>query len=312
MDPLTLQPAATFSHRRLTELLNQAYAGYFIPVRFDAFQLAMMCDDMDVDLARSIVAVAEGVSAGAAVDVPAGVPVGAPVGMALLSVRGSEGWVSAVGVCPAWRRRGVGRAILQRIQRYAREAGLDVLRLEVLEQNRAGLGLYSSLGFATTRDLLVLKRPPGLDLPEPLRSLDLRLVRPQKLLKHHAEFHEVDPSWQRRPRSLQKRAPRVQGQALFHDGRLAGYVLFQTQTETILVLDLAVHPEMPGRVELGRRLLLSLHAEAPALGGYIINVPAEDPLLRAFTDLGYRVWQCQHEMVWPATGPVPDPGPEGA
>jgi len=255
----------------------------------------MMCDDMDVDLERSIVAVVEGV------------PAGTPVGMALLSVRGSEGWVSAVGVCPAWRRRGVGRTILRRIQRDAREAGLDVLRLEVLEQNQAGVGLYSSLGFSITRDLLVLKRPPGFDLPEPLRRLDLRLVRPQKLLKSYAEFHDVDPSWQRRLRSLQKRASRIQGQALFHDGHLAGYVLFQTQTEVILVLDLAVAPEMPDRVGMARRLLFSLHAESPALGGYIINVPAEDPLLRAFTDLGYRVWQCQHEMVWPVT-PLPDDG----
>ncbi len=303
MDPLTLQPAAAFSHRRLTELLNQAYAGYFIPVQFDAVQLAMMCDDMDVDLARSIVAVVEGVPAGAPVDLPAGTPVGAPVGMALLSVRGSEGWVSAVGVCPAWRRRGVGRTILQQIQRDACEAGLDVLRLEVLEQNQAGVGLYRSLGFSITRDLLVLKRPPGFDHPEPLRRLDLRLVRPQKLLKSYAEFHDVDPSWQRRLRSLQKRASRIQGQALFHDGRLAGYVLFQTQTEVILVLDLAVDPKMPDRVGMARRLLFSLHAESPTLGGYIINVPAEDPLLRAFTDFGYRVWQCQHEMVWPVTGP---------
>jgi len=295
MDPLTLQPAAAFTNRRLTELLNQAYAGYFIPVQFDAIQLAMMCDDMDVDLARSTVAVAEGV----------------PVGMALLSVRGSEGWVSAVGVCPAWRRRGVGRAIIRRIQQDAREAGLDVLRLEVLEQNQAGVGLYGSLGFAITRDLLVLKRPPGFDHPEPLRRPDLRLIRPQKLLKSYAEFHDVDPSWQRRLRSLRKRASRIQGQALFHDGRLAGYLLFQTQTEVILVLDLAVDPEMPDRVGMARQLLFSLHAELPALGGYIINVPVEDPLLRAFTDLGYRVWQCQHEMVWPVTGPLPDGGAGG-
>ena len=307
MDLLTLQPAATFSHRRLTELLNQAYADYIIPVQFDEFQLAMMCDDMDVDLARSVVAVVAGGPAGAPVDVPAATSIGTPVGMALLSVRGSEGWVSAVGVSPAWRRRGVGRAILQRIQEDARGAGLDVLRLDVLEQNQAGVGLYSSLGFSITRDLLVLKMAPGLDHPEPLRRLDIRLVRPQKLLKSHAEFHDVDPSWQRRLRSLQKRASRIQGRALFHDGCLAGYVLFQTQTEVILVLDLAVDPEMPDRVGMARRLLLSLHAESPALGGYIINVPAEDPLLGAFTDLGYRVWQCQHEMVWPVT-PLPDDG----
>jgi len=307
MDLLTLQPAAKFSHRRLTELLNQAYADYIIPVQFDAFQLAMMCEDMDVDLARSIVAVVEGGLVDSPVDVPVDGPAGTPVGMALVSVRGSEGWVSAVGVCPALRRRGIGRAVLQRIQRDAREAGLDVLRLEVLEQNQAGVGLYSSLGFSITRDLLVLKMEPSFDHPEPLRRLDLRLVRPQKLLKFHAEFHDIDPSWQRRLRSLQKRAPRVQGRALFSDGRLVGYVLFQTQTEVILVLDLAVDPEMPDRVGTARQLLISLHAEQPALGGYIINVPAEDPLLSAFTGLGYRVWQCQHEMVYPVT-PLPDDG----
>ena len=291
MDPLRLRPATAFSHRRLSELLNQAYADYFAPVTFDAYQFSMMCDDMDVDLARSVVAVIPGEATGW--------PTDTPVGMALESVRGLQGWISGVGVLPEWRRKGVAKAILERMLQEARDARLELLRLEVLIQNQAGIRLYRSLGFEIERELLVLKRMPGTDQVGLHPRPDIRSVSPRELLRYHTLFHDVDPSWQRALGSLQKRATWLQAQALYH-GRdhLAAYVLYQMRTDVIHILDLAVAPGLSDRQAVAQILLRSLHASQPDLGGYIVNVPAEDPLAEAFAALGYRAHQRQHEMTW--------------
>jgi ribosomal protein S18 acetylase RimI-like enzyme len=290
MDPLRLRPATAFSHRRLSELLNQAYADYYAPVTFDAYQFSMMCEDMDVDLARSVVAVAAGAATGWSTDTP--------IGMALLSVRGLEGWISGVGVLPEWRRRGVARTILEHILSEAQSSHLDPVRLEVLTQNKGGIRLYRTLGFKAVRDLLVLRLAPGAAPPARSEASDTESASPHKLLRYHTLFHDVDPSWQRALGSLQKRATWLQARALYYDAHLAGYVLYQMRTDVIHILDLAVAPGLADRQTVARTLLQSLHALQPDLGGYVVNVPAEDPLSAAFTGLGYRVQQRQHEMVW--------------
>jgi ribosomal protein S18 acetylase RimI-like enzyme len=45
------------------------------------------------------------------------------------------------------RRRGVGSALLQAAERYAREAGASELRIGVLADNDAAQRLYASQGF---------------------------------------------------------------------------------------------------------------------------------------------------------------------
>jgi GNAT superfamily N-acetyltransferase len=74
-------------------LINAAYADYYVPMYLTSDSMRSVDDLYDVDLARSVVAYDRS----------------EPVGMALLSRRGDRGWISGVGVLPAWRRRGIGR-----------------------------------------------------------------------------------------------------------------------------------------------------------------------------------------------------------
>lgn len=290
MDALTLEPAVELTYGRLSRLLNRAYGDYFVPVWLDPYQFEQMCEDMDVDLARSVVALL-GERA---------------VGLALLSVRGAEGWISGVGVRPGWRRRGVGRRMIEHLQALARNSGLERLRLEVLEQNKGAIALYEDLGFRHGRDLLVLTKAPDqavrsdsdeAELSEP-GDRTIKGAPPRWLLGFHARFHEVDPSWQRDLLSLENRAPRLEGLAFWKAQDLVGYCLYVRQPDLIAVMDLAAEPACPNRVRAGERLLRNLHQERPTLGGQVVNLPAEDPMLPAFTGTGYRVWQRQHEMVW--------------
>jgi ribosomal-protein-alanine N-acetyltransferase len=98
-----------------------------------------------------------------------------PVGFILCRVAGDECEVLALGVIPADRRTGVAGAILDAALANASGRGARRVFLEVAEDNRAALGLYSAHGFAhvgrragyyggaagTKGDALILSRDLG-------------------------------------------------------------------------------------------------------------------------------------------------------
>lgn len=57
-------------------------------------------------------------------------------------------YVSDLVVLPAYRRRGIGRALLERAEAYARREGARTLRVGVLAKNEAAGRLYRSIGFS--------------------------------------------------------------------------------------------------------------------------------------------------------------------
>ena len=59
--------------------------------------------------------------------------------------------VDEFGVAAAWRRRGVGRALMDFIRAHARERGFDRVELNMWEFNREALGFYEAVGFSTYR-----------------------------------------------------------------------------------------------------------------------------------------------------------------
>ncbi|HOT92575.1 MAG TPA: GNAT family N-acetyltransferase [Anaerolineae bacterium] len=278
-----LVAAATLSHERLATFLNQVYANYYLPIRLDAEQFKQMCYTEDIDLRKSVVALIDD----------------APVGIALLALRGTAGWVSGVGVLAPWRRQGIARRLMEHIQATARATGLQTLRLEVLAQNEAGLALYQQLDFAWERDLLVLTLEPGIFDPQPLPP-GVAPASSGTVLAHYAAFHDIRAPWQRQLASLQHRQHDFRALAFGNGERMIGYVLYHLQHGNHVVMDMGVDPEYPQRLRVARTLLTAMHSARPDLGGYTINIPADDPLLPAFTGFRYRIWQRQHELVWKA------------
>ncbi len=68
-------------------------------------------------------------------------------GFALARVAADEAEILTVAVDAAWRRKGVGRALLADALRRAANAGARAMFLEVDEGNAAALALYHRLGF---------------------------------------------------------------------------------------------------------------------------------------------------------------------
>jgi len=70
-------------------------------------------------------------------------------GYALIALRkgGRSARLYSLAVDPAQGRRGVGRALLQACERYARAHGRASLRLEVRYDNVSAIALYQKIGF---------------------------------------------------------------------------------------------------------------------------------------------------------------------
>jgi ribosomal-protein-alanine N-acetyltransferase len=72
---------------------------------------------------------------------------GETVGHAVMSVAMGEAHLLNICVRPDWQGRGVGRRLLKRIFRIARESEVDTMFLEVRASNNCARGLYESEGF---------------------------------------------------------------------------------------------------------------------------------------------------------------------
>ncbi len=283
---VTLVPAAQLSTDKLVTLINQVYSDYFLFISLKQETFIRMCFEEDINLTMSVVALAEN----------------SPLGIALLAQRGLHGWISAVGVAPPWRRKGIARKMLKHLQTQAQATNLTSLTLEVLVQNHRATTLYESLGFVWQRDLFILSGKPLAEasdfVPSPALSENVKWVSVPELLLFYHQFHEIQAPWQCDLPTLRRRAPTLKGLGIWEQGQLVGYLVYKPQTQHHVIYDLAVCPTHPDRVHIAKALLHANHSRYPEVGGYVINFPAEDPLLQAFTRSHYHVWQQQYEMKW--------------
>ncbi len=64
-----------------------------------------------------------------------------------LNLASSIGWIPNLAVDPGFQGKGLGRALLVHAIDFFRRSGVQVAKIETLEQNPVGQSLYASLGF---------------------------------------------------------------------------------------------------------------------------------------------------------------------
>jgi ribosomal protein S18 acetylase RimI-like enzyme len=74
---------------------------------------------------------------------------GTPIGYVTtrLNATSKIGWIPNLAVDPAHQGKGLGRALLEHALTFFRQSGMEVAKIETLEQNPIGQNLYPSLGF---------------------------------------------------------------------------------------------------------------------------------------------------------------------
>jgi ribosomal protein S18 acetylase RimI-like enzyme len=227
--------------------------------------LGMMVHALDLDLDASRVAVVDGDAAG----------------LVLLGVRGTEGWISGMGVRPTNRRQGVGSALMDSVLAEALDRDLATIRLEVIDGNEPALRLYENLGFERVRDVEVW----ALDGEESEASLregpiDAALTR-IRALRTEREPWQRDDATVERLRDLDP-PPR----AFLDDG---GAAVFRVSAAGVSLLQLAAESDVAAT-----SLVRAVRGEGTPLRA--LNLTEGHPAARAIAALGGRVEVRQHEL----------------
>ena len=254
-----LEPASALDDDALAALFTAAYEGYVVPFAVDVAALRFLTESYDLDRGASRIAVRAG----------------EPVGLANLGIRGPDAWIGGVGVLPAERRHGTGRALMHAVHEQARARGVERVWLEVIVENTQAVALYEQLGYRHERDVEVWSLP-GIDGD----ASEVGAGDAHAWIREHRTEREP---WQRADASLAKlddlRGLRIDGAAAVV--RVAG--------GRVSVVQVA------GDREPLRRLL----AGASSLGETLsfLNLPVDHPAAAALSDLGGRADVRQHEMV---------------
>ena len=69
------------------------------------------------------------------------------VGTIMCGFDGHRGWVYYLAVAPEWRRRGLGRMLLQDIESRLAKRGCFRISLQVRRSNQQIIGFYASCGY---------------------------------------------------------------------------------------------------------------------------------------------------------------------
>jgi ribosomal protein S18 acetylase RimI-like enzyme len=91
-----------------------------------------------------------------------------PVGFLTADVYSGLGWISQIGVVPAWRRKGLAKALIIEALRRFSDEGFKQVALHVNINNPSAINLYAQLGFTVrlkrARFVKVIKSPFNPDL----------------------------------------------------------------------------------------------------------------------------------------------------
>jgi len=156
---MELIPADRFTIQELTEAYNQTRVDYLVPMPMNVARLREYVLAYDVSLPDSFVAMRGDVV----------------LGLGMLGLRHRRGWVTRLGVLPSGRRQGVGQTILSSLIAASNQGHCPTIWLEVIKGNEPAHGLFSKAGFVETRELIVARRPPGIEAKR-LAELDVKRV----------------------------------------------------------------------------------------------------------------------------------------
>jgi ribosomal protein S18 acetylase RimI-like enzyme len=275
---IVIQPASEVSPDAFTQALNLAYTDYYVPISLTPSSFERLVERESVDLSASAAAV-EGYHI---------------VGVGMLGVRGDQGWIGGLGVIPQSRRHGVGRLLMEHLIAQARRLNLSTLRLEVIVENSRAHMLYQSLGFKTTRTLLVL-----IHYGDPSLRFDTSSPFTVKKLAVGAALDTL-PNLIHSPRAWQRETPALEAMASSlnalgvwdADNRLAGVALYRMDAGQVGIMDLA-----SATPEAGKAMLLQILKEGRGDSISYVNVPDDHPLLPVLYEYEFVENLSQYEMV---------------
>ena len=204
---------------------------------------------------------------------------------------------AGTGVIPSMRRRGVSEAMFEMMLPRFKERGISQCLLEVITTNAGAIRLYEKLGFATTRDLVLLQCDGKVKPAVTASGLEIREIT-EPDWRHLKAFWDGTPSWQNSADAVDRSIHLKRILCAFLEGRCVGYIVFSSRFGR--VAQMAVDKAYRSR-GIGTALLQRLQEETER--GYSLQVINAD---RSLTDAvaflrrrGFYERLAQYEMLKP-------------
>jgi len=260
-------PCSQYNFAELAELYNQSRVDYIVPMPMNARRMEAYVTSYDIDLDESVV-VFEGE--------------GLMAGVGMLGLREDRAWITRVGIIPDRRGHHLGRFLMETLIDHARAQSCRLVQLEVIKGNIPAHRLFLKLGFRETRELLVIRRPPGKPTIPLTEEMTMTPLTPEEVQR--GALQGSGGSWIEEPASLLK-VGNLRGLRVELASGASGWAVYQHSP--LQIAHLALHTPAPARDELMLALLYHLHNLHPLLDTKVENTPALDLRWPLFQQMGY-------------------------
>jgi ribosomal protein S18 acetylase RimI-like enzyme len=270
-------PAARFTLEELTDAYNRTRVDYIVPMPMTTARLQEYIETYDIDLEASCAVVDETEDDQFI------------IGLGMLGVREGRAWISRLGVVPYARRLGTGKVLMDALVHATAVRHYPHLWLEVIKGNEPAHKLFLRMGFVPTRELLVLRRPPGPlppNVPCVQNGVEVYRLTTAEMLAYLRQ-RRATPNWLNETESYTHVQNHLTGiRVVLPDGAGWGWAVYESNLLQVKRLWVEV---MAGDDEVGvaTAVLYQVHKLTPTKDAVFENIPHDDPLCAAYHAVGY-------------------------
>ena len=270
-------PTSQYNFTELADIYSRAREDYIVPMPMNARRMEDYVTAYDVDLASSFVAM--------------DTEDGEINGICMLGVRDDKTWITRLGVIPDRRRRRSGLFLMEAEIEASQRLGKDFVQLEVIKGNDPAHRLFTKLGFEVTRELLVIRRPPGAVDPSLVPEMTIEPIEGEKVF-HLLEKREAGAAWTEQTASLRNAGKMLGLCVTLPDGE-EGWIVFQKTAFQLSHFVFA--PDISDAMMSA--LLAAVHTTYNMQDTKVENVPVLHPTWQAYQKFGYVVAFGRIEML---------------
>ncbi|MED1201762.1 GNAT family N-acetyltransferase [Heyndrickxia acidicola] len=276
---ITIRPLNNCRLDQILKAWNKGFEGYFVPINMtlDSFLSRMVHEGISSEL--SIVAFDKE----------------EPVGIILNGFRDIKGtkhsWNGGTGVAPAYRRKGVGRKLMDETLRIYEAQDVSVATLEAIAENHKAISLYESCGYQVTGKVAHYSLTGPLQLTDEALNDTFTVTNARIGDVSALEIFNPSTTWQTQIQSIYNGEAHV---LYGHNGNPSGYSLFKriindSGNETHIVLyQLEIASHVSDKQKAAAQLLKSLFGQSNA-AKTIVNYPlSSNEIVELFERLGFE------------------------
>ncbi len=212
-----------------------------------------------------------------------------------------NGRLSAYDIATGAIRKSRGQGLVDKIFTHSlpflREAGVEQYVLEVLENNKKAIAIYSRLGFTVSRHFDCFRQAVGDVVTAKANTVCAVLAVDADAIRSVQEQCDTLPSWQNSPESLERGFSDLRAIGAFVGGNMVGHCVFDPRTGDVSRLAVSSGFRRRG---IASRLLKEALALMEIENIKILNIPADSSAVKAFLQTcNIPLASSQYEMIMP-------------